>query len=187
MTGSQLRKVFEAAAAGTGSKVADAYNITADNDSASRKGAVDFIGDARFNWPILDITQQLQKANVKVHRHIFDQVNPFAKKDAIAHHAVDLLAIFAAYDDVVGEEMQNVGKKLRANWITFAHGEEPWTARKAFGYGPDGKTGELSNEEASSRRREKQFAVLKEVGFDTYQEIWWALLAAGATAMAPNM
>lgn len=175
LSGAEILKKLEATSGEKGKKVAEAYGITASDDEASRQGAMQFMGDARFNLPSIDMTQNLRDAGKKVHRFIFDEANPFYKKQPLSYHAVDLLAVFGGYDDVVGDEMRKVGQAMRSNWISFANGDQPWDASKVFGYGPNGKTGELNDEEAASRRRVKQFEVLREVGFETYQELMFAL------------
>ncbi|KAF9559455.1 alpha/beta-hydrolase [Agrocybe pediades] len=44
---------------------------------------------------------------------------------------------------------------MQERWISFAHGEVPWREDKVFVFGPEGETGERSNEIFEGRRRRR--------------------------------
>jgi len=46
-----------------------------------------------------------------------------------------------------------VRDSIQEKWITFAHGESPWSNDKAFIFGPEGETGERSMSIFEGRRR----------------------------------
>ena len=174
-----------------GQTLAKAYlqnpTISAPSLGMVRSGALDFLSDAHFSLPVRNITRRLRGQEQKVYQYVFDERNPWARPTATAsraHHALDLLPIFGGYEDDVNDGMKYVGRKLRHNWIMFVNGEQPWDSGKVYGYGPQGKCAELSEEEYAQRRRAEHFNLLDMAGRPVFDRIWGRLVGAAGTSLA---
>lgn len=127
-------------------------------DTVSRIGALDFLTDARFAYPLPEIAKTRNSAarpGAKTFRYVFDQPSPF-RPSSQAHHAVELLYLFGAYSDTFRTNGQRkVGHVMRDKWIAFTNGEAPWSEPSAFAFGPYGYCGEITDMEYGERRRVK--------------------------------
>lgn len=168
-----------------GHAIAKLYQITPDmSDDAARKAALDFIGDARFNaWPT-HITKTLaaDSASTKTYQYIYDQGNPW-KKDECAH-ATDLISVFGGYDEDLAEEDRKVGQAVREKYISFVNGEEPWSSKEIYGFGPSGGLAELSDEQVQSRRRTKALETIRELGVGKVSGLWLKLYNSAASTLS---
>ena len=140
------------------------YNLTKDaSDAEAKQIGLDFLNDAMFAHHAYAMAQRYKAASIPVFEYIFDQVNPF-DPSAKAHHAVDLLFTFKAYDmsksDATAEDLS---KYVQEKWVTYGSGGNPWTKDTYYAFGPSGRTGPLSTEELAKRRRLTAYDVLCQI------------------------
>lgn len=165
----------------------DAYDFNAEQDDREKCNTMarDFVNDARYALWTREIWDRIKTINGKAYLCQYDEVNPFGPWPhlgrPVAHHAVDLLAAFGGYDDVVNGATKEAGRVLRGKWIDFINGEEPWAPDMIYCIGPDGKNGPVPAEEPSSnktavRRRTANFPILKQIGIDALTRVWQQLL-----------
>jgi carboxylesterase type B len=157
------------------------YCVSPSRPTASRLGAVDFINDARFALPVEEIAATRRKAGKRTYQYVFDQVNPW-QSSSRAHHAVDLVFLFGAYDLSFNPAAAAVAKAMQDRWITFVSGESPWDSEKRFAFGPLGKSAEITDEEFAARRRVGHFGQLRELGTAKLGGIF-GTLAAGRVSL----
>ena len=120
------------------------YNLTKDStDAEAKQIGLDFLNDAMFANPAYAVAQRYKAASVPVYEYFFDQVNPY-ESAAKAHHAVDLLFTFNAYDmskaDATAEDFS---KSVQEKWLTYGTGGRPWAKNTYYAFGPNGRTGPL--------------------------------------------
>jgi len=61
---------------------------------------------------------------------------------------------------------------LQDNWISFANGAVPWREDKVFVFGPEGETGERSNDIFDGRRRQRMWQeAFEPLGFQHIQKV----------------
>ncbi|KAA8902952.1 Alpha/Beta hydrolase protein [Sphaerosporella brunnea] len=87
------------------------------------KGVLRFTGDAKFHYHTEKYYRGFLERNPRVWRYIFDAPNPFVP-EAGAHHAVDLLYLFAPASLTPTQEA--LGEEMRRAWIRFVAGAVPW-------------------------------------------------------------
>ena len=144
-----------------------------------------FINDCRYTLWTHEIWGRLNSANRKAYLCYYDEVNPFRPWPTlgypVAHHAVDLLAAFGGYDEVVNEATLEAGRLLRGKWIDFINGEEPWASDLICCIGPDGQNDlvpvakELDSDRTLPRRRYANFPILKQIGLESLTKVWQQL------------
>ena len=138
------------------------YNLTKDStDAEAKQIGLDFLNDGMFAHPAYAVAQRYKAASVPVYQYIFDQVNPF-DPSAKAHHSVDLLYLFRAFDlsktaEATAEEFS---KSVQEKWVTYATGGTPWAKNTYYAFGPSGQVGPLSTEDLKKRRRLPAYGVL---------------------------
>lgn len=163
---------------------------------AVKSAALEFIMDDHLAYPNFKMSNHLRNNGGHVYQYIFEEVNPFAaaSKRGIprAHHAIDTLALFGAYEDDYPnhpsfKNFQHVSKKFRQSWIDFASGEAPWDGDKVYSFGPDGQVGELRSGEYKKKRRTEHFKVLEEVGIEVYDAVWRRIAATADVVIEKAM
>jgi len=138
------------------------YSISPTRSTPSRHGALDFINDLVYAMPVEDVVRTRRQAGKTTYQYVIDQPNPW-QASSRAHHAVDLLYLFAGYDLSFNPAAAKVAREMRDKWIQFINGEKPWDAGERFGFGPHGRVGVIDDAEFESRRRVKHFEVLRQV------------------------
>lgn len=141
------------------------YGIYPDNPIASRLGAQDLLNDLRFNLPVDTMAEQWKHAQRPVFRYLVDQPNPW-QTSSRAHHAVDLLYLFAGFDLSFAPEAQQVSQSMQQKWIEFIVGERPWQPEKCWAFGPCGESKEIDLGELDARRRQRHLLTLRAAGLD---------------------
>ncbi|KAE8415056.1 Alpha/Beta hydrolase protein [Aspergillus pseudocaelatus] len=159
-----------------GTKLRKLYQVVADRPTACKLGALDLVNDIRYTLPVEVISEKLAAANKRVYRYVFDQANPW-QASSRAHHAVDLLYLFAGVDLSFNPTAEMVGQETRKRWIRFVSGSSPWSSEQRFAFGPVGDCKELSEAQFAGRRRVNHLKVLKEAGVGVYMPIATALTA----------
>jgi carboxylesterase type B len=183
--------------------------------------ALQFMSDRNFGWANWSLTQSLrsrspvvvvtnsQSTKPKVYPYIFDEPNPFAQRlppgqgVPLAHHAVDLLALWGGYDadmpaaattGTVVSSFRDVGREFRSRVLAFVsteastempreggHGgqDEPWEEGDVFAFGPEGRCGVVGRGEYEARRRVSEaYEVCESVGWGVREEVWERLVGA---------
>ena len=141
------------------------YGIYPDNPIASRLGAQDLLNDLRFNLPVDTIVEQWRHAQRPVFRFLVDEPNPW-QASSRAHHAVDLLYLFAGFDLSFAPGAQRVSQSMQQKWIEFIAGERPWQPEKYWAFGPCGESKEIDQEGLEARRRQRHLVTLRSIGLD---------------------
>jgi hypothetical protein len=152
------------------------YHVVPDRPTAAKLGALDFVNDARYALPVEIVADKLKAANKRVYKYVVDQPNPW-QPSSRAHHAVDLLFLFAGVDLSFNPAAQAVGNAMRQRWIGFVSGEAPWPTDSRFAFGPLGESKEISEKEFAIRRRVEHCKMLREAGLGVYLPIVGALTA----------
>ncbi|KAE8147664.1 Alpha/Beta hydrolase protein [Aspergillus avenaceus] len=164
-----------------GMKLRKMYQVVPDRPTASKLGALDFINDTRYALPVELISEKCKEADKPVYRYVFDQCNPW-QASSRAHHAVDLLFLFAGVDLSFSPAAETVSRQLRGCWISFVNGISPWSVEKRFAFGPLGECRDITEAQFASRRRVRHIEALKEAGLGVYMPIA-ATLAAGKISL----
>ncbi|KAF7590640.1 hypothetical protein BBP40_002588 [Aspergillus hancockii] len=159
-----------------GTKLRKMYQVVADRPTACKMGALDLVNDIRYTLPIEVISRKLGAANKRVYRYVFDQANPW-QQSSRAHHAVDLLFLFASIGLSFNHTAETVGQETRKRWIRFVNGNGPWSAERRFAFGPCGECREISEAQFAGRRRVNNLRLLEEAGMAAYMPIAAALTA----------
>jgi carboxylesterase type B len=157
------------------------YGISPTRATAARHGALDFINDVFFALPTEDIARTRRSAGKTTYQYLIDQVNPW-QSSSRAHHAVDLLFLFGAYDLSFNPAAEIVKNQIQDRWIDFVNGGKPWDGGKRFAFGPYGGVGEVEDSEFAARRRQRHFEVLREMDRATLHTMF-AKLAAGRISL----
>ncbi|KAI3392551.1 hypothetical protein diail_5522 [Diaporthe ilicicola] len=105
----------------------------------------------------------------------FDQVSQLETSfKGLVNHAVELVFVFQTLEEKMTEDEMKLSRKLGADSINFAHGNDPW---KRFGqgnwmvYGPDGKWAlETEDEDKAVRNYERMTGILKDGLFPKWAE-----------------
>ncbi|KAK5094650.1 hypothetical protein LTS08_008506 [Lithohypha guttulata] len=159
MTGEEVVQAFDNMGS-TAQDLKDLYGIMPDRPAACHIGALDFLNDVLFALPVEKIHHDWQKIEQPVFRYLLDQPNPWQTSHR-AHHAVDLLFLFGSNDMSFDRAADRVGHELRARWIAFINGDDPWSTAKTFAFGPVGECRELDDSEIASRRRKRHIDFLR--------------------------
>lgn len=164
-----------------GQQLKELYGVYPDRQASSKNGALDFINDVRYMLPNEEICQRRRQSNLKTYQYLMDEPNPW-QSSSRAHHAVDLIFLFGAYDLSFNPSAAKVSRETQERWISFINGEEPWHTEKRFAFGPYGKCGEIGDEEFAARRRKRCLDVLKDIERSKLLEIS-GKLAAGRISL----
>lgn len=152
-------KVLESAGT-TGEKIFSAYpGLQAENPQYSVLEFLRLMQDVFFSHPNHTIIRAHRAAGSSAYEYLFDQSNPW-DKTRLAHHGCDLLYWFGSYDFPPSET--RVCEAMKWSFFSYVNGDEPWPKDKKYGFGPDGYTGELSEEDVERRRRPEVYEI-----FDT--------------------
>ncbi|WAO85001.1 Carboxylic ester hydrolase [Fusarium falciforme] len=157
------------------------YGIISDRPVSCKLGALDLLNDARFSLPIDLFMKQCQQAKKPSFRFLVDQPNPW-QTSSRAHHGVDLLYLFNAYDLSHNHPAQEIARSMQEKWIMFIHGQDPWKPGEAFAFGPFGESRLLSPQALNARRRQQHVAALAALGSQKVNEIV-ARLATGRSSL----
>ncbi|ETS82689.1 hypothetical protein PFICI_04565 [Pestalotiopsis fici W106-1] len=171
----QIAEAFELA----GSASADLsrlYGIVKDRPSACKYGALDFLNDARFVLPVEMMTETWQEAKCPVFRFLVDQPNPW-QSSSRAHHAVDLLYVFGAFDLSFNPAAQAVSIEMQKKWIEFIQGQNPWQPGGYWTFGPHGESQSIDDKGFAARRRNRHLDALKSLGPEVIDPVYKALAA----------
>jgi hypothetical protein len=159
--------------------------VTSSRPTAAKLGALDFLTDARFALPVEDIVAARRAARQPTYQYLFDQANPW-QSSSRAHHAVDLIFLFGAYDEELARTnpaAAAVACEMQERWIAFVGGGAPWEdADSRFAFGPLGRSGEIGDDEFAARRRVRHFAALRETAPEILGGIF-GRLAAGRISL----
>ncbi|KAF4307236.1 carboxylesterase [Botryosphaeria dothidea] len=158
-----------------------AYSISGSRATPTKTGALDFINDVRFSWPIRKLSKAWRASGLPVYGYVVDQTNPW-QGSSRAHHAVDLLLLFGGLDLSFNPPAAAVGEEMRRRWIAFVNGEAPWPANTTFALGPHGKCAELNDSGLAARRRLLQMETLERVEPAKIAAVF-AALAAGRVSI----
>jgi hypothetical protein len=157
------------------------YGIDLSRPTACKLGVLDFINDVRFAMPVDAIASRWRQSGRSVFQYVIDQANPW-QASSRAHHAVDLILLFGAYDLSFNPPAEAVGREIRRRWITFINGQAPWPTGRRFSFGPYGESTEIDNNQYAARRRVGHFKLLREIGQDHVSQVF-AKLAAGRLSL----
>lgn len=157
------------------------YSISGSRASPSKTGALDFINDVRFSWPIGKLSQAWRAGGLPVYGYVLDQANPW-QASSRAHHAVDLVLLFGGLDLSFNAPAESVGEEMRRRWIAFVNGSAPWSANTTFAFGPHGNCTELAAGGLAARRRRLQMETLERVEPSKIGAVF-AALAAGRVSL----
>lgn len=157
------------------------YGIIPDRPVSCKLGALDFLNDARFSWPISEYLDERRADKRPSFRFLVDQPNPW-QTSSRAHHGVDLLYIFGGFDFSFDEGAVNVSEMMQVKWIEFVNGEDPWGAEEAFAFGPLGNCQAVDAKGVATRRRERHLSVLRDIGYEKVNAVVVAL-AAGRSSL----
>jgi hypothetical protein len=146
-----------------GTRLKHLYGISASRPTAAKLGALDFVNDLLFAFPAEELSRARRLAGLRIYQYVVDEANPW-QASSRAHHCVDLLLLFGGYDLSRLGGAENVGREMRDRWVRFVHGEEPWDEKHRFAFGPQGKCGEIGEDEYAVRRRVRHFEILREMG-----------------------
>lgn len=158
-----------------------AYGIMGSRATQSKTGALDFINDARFSWPIRKLSRAWRADGLAVYGYVVDQANPW-QASSRAHHAVDLVLLFGGLDLSFNPAAVAVADEMRRRWIAFVNGEAPWSANTTFAFGPHGDCSELDAGGFAARRRTVQMETLERVEPAQVGAVF-AALAAGRVSI----
>jgi carboxylesterase type B len=145
-------------------EVLSSYHIEVDRPLAAITGALDIIADVRFSWSA-HRAATAWKTRIAVIQYIFDEPNPW-QPSAGAHHAVDLLFLFGAYQKYFPAAAAKLSVNMRKRWIDFI-GAESFGNMPNTVFGPHGITEAMQQDCFSMRRRTSAWQVLDKVGFST--------------------
>ncbi|VUC27025.1 unnamed protein product [Clonostachys rosea] len=159
----------------------DLYGITTDRPTQIRIGALDFLNDARFVFPVEKMVKDWKQANRPVFRFLVDQPNPW-QISSRAHHGVDLLYLFGGFDLSFDPAAQHVSYSMQHKWIQFLNGDDPWSPEQYWAFGPVGLSKGIDHQEFKARRRDRHLALLREIGYDGYNSVF-GNLAAGRISL----
>ncbi|KAH8595662.1 Alpha/Beta hydrolase protein [Bisporella sp. PMI_857] len=157
------------------------YNIIIDRPTACKLGALDFINDVRFAYPVMAIKAAYRQAGKTVYDYVFDQANPW-QSSSRAHHAVELTMLFGRLDFTENAAVAAVQQSIRNKWVTFCNGHVPWLEKQTYAFGPHGRCGNITDSEYESRRRTRACATLGMMGPARCNEIF-VKLAAGRISL----
>ncbi|KAH8805269.1 catalytic protein [Xylogone sp. PMI_703] len=141
-------------------KLAEQYGVYADRPQSAKVGSLDFLNDYRFAKPVADIAAKWREGQRAVYQYVVDQANPW-QHSSRAHHGVELPLLFGGYDLSFDPAAEEVGRQMRAKWISFINGRSPWQSDKIYAFGPLGECKEIDNNEYSLRRRVAHFKLLQ--------------------------
>ncbi|KAL1646874.1 hypothetical protein SLS58_003009 [Diplodia intermedia] len=158
-----------------------AYGIMGSRATQSKTGALDFINDTRFSWPIRKLSRTWRAEGLPVYGYVVDQANPW-QGSSRAHHAVDLVLLFGGLDLSFNAAAVAVADEMRRRWIAFVNGEAPWSADTTFAFGPHGDCSELDAGGFAARRRTVQLSTLERVEPAQVGAVF-AALAAGRVSL----
>ena len=119
-----------------------AYGLsTKCSDDEAKQIALRFLNDAVFAHAGHALARRYKAIKVPVYQYIFDQTNPF-NPTARAHHAVDLMYTFKAFDltHAADTTAEAFSRQAQEKWITYGIGGHPWEAGTCFAFGPQGET-----------------------------------------------
>ncbi|KAJ3466084.1 hypothetical protein MRS44_006742 [Fusarium solani] len=157
------------------------YGIVSDRPVSCKLGALDLLNDARFSLPIDLFMKRCQQTKKPSFRFLVDQPNPW-QASSRAHHGVDLLYLFNAYDLSHNQPAQAIARSMQEKWIQFIRGQDPWKPGGAFAFGPFGESQLLSPQGLNARRRQQHVAALAALGSQKINEIV-AKLATGRSSL----
>ncbi|KAL3426644.1 carboxylesterase [Phlyctema vagabunda] len=143
-----------------GARLRDLYGIYVDRHRASVNGALDFITDVRFALPVEEISKRRRAQGRTTYQYVMDEPNPW-QASSRAHHALDLVFLFGAYDLAFKPAAARVALAIQTKWIDFVNGTPPWSDDKRFAFGPFGNCTEIENEDYGARRRVRCFDFLR--------------------------
>ncbi|KAI9822437.1 MAG: hypothetical protein M1827_000156 [Pycnora praestabilis] len=179
MTSSQIVSAFSLAP--RSAELQRLYGISSSRSTSSKIGALDFIHDLKFTWPVETIATRWRTKGKPVYQYIVDQTNPWQSSNR-AHHTVDLILLFGGYDLSFNPAAEAVGQEMRARWINFVNGQPPWSAERRMAFGPFGESKEIGEREFAARRRVRHMELLKEIGLEELNPVF-AALAAGRISL----
>ncbi|KAM0817841.1 putative Carboxylic ester hydrolase [Seiridium cardinale] len=139
------------------------YGIVADRPSSCKIGALDFLNDTRFTLPVETMVEQWRNSGQPVFRYLVDQPNPW-QSSSRAHHAVDLLFVFGAFDLTFDRAAQRVSSDMQQKWIQFICGKDPWQPQDYWAFGPCGECRTIDHCAFEARRRSRHLSALKAAG-----------------------
>ena len=148
-----------------GAAIMAAYNLNKDStDAEAKQIGLDFLSDAVFTHAAHALARKYKAASIPVYQYIFDQVNPF-DPSAKAHHSVDLLYLFKAFDfsKTAEANTEEFSKSVQEKWLTYATGGSPWAKDTYYAFGPSGQIGPLSTEDLAKRRRLGVYDLLSQI------------------------
>ncbi|KAI9053703.1 hypothetical protein LZ554_002656 [Drepanopeziza brunnea f. sp. 'monogermtubi'] len=157
------------------------YNIVEDRYASCTLGALDFINDTRFSYPVMRITEDLRARGATVYNYVFDEPNPW-QTSARAHHAVELVLLFGRIDWTEKPAAAETQQQIRDRWSLFCGGKAPWEQDRVYAFGPHGRCGTISQLEHKSRRRMDACKLLEKMGSKEYDALC-ARLAAGRISL----
>lgn len=159
MSADKIVECFDKAGASS-AELKELYHINGARATQCKHGALDFINDMRFAAPVQTLAEIYRKSGKKVYTYLFDQANPW-QPSSRAHHAVDLLYLFGGFDMSKNPSAEALGLEMRRRFILYVNGKAPWSADKAFAYGPIGECKEVGQEAVAARRRIRQIERLR--------------------------
>jgi carboxylesterase type B len=141
--------------------------------------------DASFTYATQSYALNAAAQGATVYRYLFDERNPFGgtSYQTRANHALDLVYIYGASGVFANVEHPDwetpVREDIQGKFLRFAYGERIWKPLHEGGYyafGPEGRVGEVREDELASRRRVQQWAWVDGL---TTKEKWDLVIAVG--------
>ncbi|MCJ1400551.1 hypothetical protein MMC11_003757 [Xylographa trunciseda] len=122
--------------------------------------ALSLISTHLFHHPTYRIAAR-SRPEKPTYQYLIDEPNPFSPTSR-AHHGVDLIYLFGGYDLSESPEAENVGTEMRAAWVKFVGGEEPWEREGCMAFGPGGKCAvlDLKGGDWEERRKGKAMELI---------------------------
>jgi carboxylesterase type B len=175
MPAHQICEAFQLAG-NASAELSKLYGIVKDRPAACRFGSLDLLNDAKFVLPVEAMTEAWRHAQRPVFRFLVDQPNPW-QSSSRAHHAVDLLYVFGAFDLSFNPAAQQVTMEMQQKWIEFVNGRDPWQSDVYWTFGPHGESQSIDDLGFGSRRRKRHLDALKRCGSAELDAVTKALAA----------
>jgi len=137
-------------------------------------GLLAVVGDVGCWRPIHERARLATEKGHKVYRYVFEETTPFGGPfDGKSPHSLDLAYLFTnarLFNDVPHPDWEReIQRDMQEKWITFANGQQPWRPQSEgayYSFGPEGKVGEISQEELEKRRRVQKWKVFDKLSKD---------------------
>lgn len=164
-----LNKFSEVIGTDKAERILELYGISSPTDpQEARLLLEELLGDVTFKIPHwLSLHASKLPETYGYHFNEISELRGPLK--GTAHHCHDLLYLFMNKQEALALEKQRLAETMADTWISFAHGEDPWTRFRSdhlwMIFGPNGVAQVKSEEEDNQVRRYDRFQEVLDLGY----------------------